>query len=269
MNQARNVIRNMVPDPIRSRLNSIHKVLIRDRLLDWYLSTRGRQSRKRLQSYKNRHQGQRCFIIGNGPSLRQTDLSLLHSDVTFGLNRIYLLFGENGFSTTYLVSVNELVIEQCASELAALPCPKFFSWRARSVIEFTPDTAFLFLRPGPAFGIDVTKGIWTGATVTYVAMQLAYYMGFQKVILIGVDHRFATKGKPHTTVLSQGDDLDHFDPRYFGKGFRWQLPDLDTSEVAYHLAKSQFERDGREIVDATIGGQLDIFPKVNYEGLFD
>jgi hypothetical protein len=269
MSQAKNAIRNIVPDPLWNRLGLMRRVLIQDRLLEWYLGTRGRQSRERLRSYKDRHLGERCFILGNGPSLRETDLSLLRNEATFGLNRIYLLFGKNGFSTTYLVSVNELVIQQCASELASLPCPKFFSWRARSYIEFTPSTAFLLLRRGPAFGVDVTKGIWTGTTVTYVAMQLAYYMGFQKVVLIGVDHSFTTKGKPHTTVLSKGDDLDHFDRRYFGKGFRWQLPDLDTSEVAYRVAKSQFQQDGREIVDATIGGQLDIFPKVKYKDLFD
>jgi hypothetical protein len=120
----------------------------------------------------------------------------------------------------------------------------------------------------PGFYTDVTNGVWAGATVTYVAMQLAYHMGFETVVLIGVDHSFATKGRPHAVVVSEGDDPNHFDPKYFGKGFRWQLPDLETSEVAYRMAKAQFERDGRRIVDATIGGKLQVFPKVDYEGLF-
>ena len=58
-------------------------------------------------------------------------------------------------------------------------------------------------------------------------------MGFEEVILIGVDHNFETKGKAKQTVISGGDDPNHFSPEYFGKGFRWQLPDLDTSEEAY------------------------------------
>jgi hypothetical protein len=99
-------------------------------------------------------------------------------------------------------------------------------------------------------------------------MQIAYYMGFQEVILIGVDHSFSTTGKPHATVTSQGDDPNHFAANYFGKGFRWQLPDLETSELAYRLAKEQFERAGREIVDATIGGKLQVFRKVDYLELF-
>ena len=105
--------------------------------------------------------------------------------------------------------------------------------------------------------------------MTYVALQLAYYMGFEQIILIGIDHNFSTKGRPNTTIESQGDDPDHFTSNYFGKGFRWQLPDLETSEHAYRMAKNAFTADGREILDATIGGQLTIFPKVNYDTLFD
>jgi hypothetical protein len=54
----------------------------------------------------------------------------------------------------------------------------------------------------------------------------------------------------------------------FGKGFRWQLPDLETSEIAYGMARSAFEADGRKVVDATVGGKLTVFPKVDYNSLF-
>jgi hypothetical protein len=99
-------------------------------------------------------------------------------------------------------------------------------------------------------------------------MQIAYYLGFLKVILLGVDHSFETKGEPHTIVVSEGDDSNHFDPHYFGKGFRWQLPDLETSEMAYRIAKDKFENANREIVDATINGKLQVFHKVDYQALF-
>jgi hypothetical protein len=116
--------------------------------------------------------------------------------------------------------------------------------------------------------VDACRPVWPGATVTFVAMQLAYHMGFDEVILLGVDHSFTTQGKPHTEVISQGDDPNHFAPNYFGKGFKWQLPDLETSEIAYKMARQAFEADGRKIMDATIGGKLTIFPKVDYDTLF-
>ena len=230
---------------------------------------RFRDSVRRMLALKDKHLGERCFILGNGPSLKKTDLSLLKDEVTFGLNRIYLLFDEMGFSTTYYVSVNSLFIHQCVHEIVQVPCPKFIHWRERDLVDFTADMIFFRTRGDPGFYTDLAEGVWVGATVTYVAMQVAHYLGFRKVILIGVDHSFETKGEPSTTIVSQGDDPDHFDPRYFGKGFRWQLPDLETSELAYRIARYQFERVKREIVDATIGGRLQVFRKVDYHALFD
>jgi hypothetical protein len=233
-----------------------------------------RQSIQRLVALKGQYRGERCFIIGNGPSLKNTDVSILNGEFTFGMNRIYLAFEEWGFQTSFLVSINDLVIEQCMNDFLALKMPRFFSWHSRKF--FPPDTyeresapTFLFTTyTGPKFATDVTGRLWEGATVTFACLQLAFHMGFEKVILIGVDHSFAAKGKPNTTVVSQGDDLSHFDPKYFGKGFRWQLPDLDTSEQGYWLARQAYEAAGREVVDATIGGQLRVFPKVAYDSLF-
>jgi hypothetical protein len=239
-----------------------------------YLHPWRRESIRRLRAWKDVHRGKRAFIIGNGPSLRNTDLTRLRDEITFGLNRIYLLFPELGFSTTYLVSINDLVIEQCAQELAALSLPRFFAWRSRR--HFWPLNLSLEQLPtflytsytGPRFSRDVSGRVWEGATVTNVALQLAFHMGFEQVILIGVDHSFTSKGEANKTVVSDGDDPNHFSPHYFGKGFRWQLPDLETSEIGYAMARKAYEQAGRQVLDATIGGKLTIFPKVDYDRLF-
>jgi hypothetical protein len=232
------------------------------------------ESIRRLAALKDIHRGERCFILGNGPSLRQTDLTRLRNEFTFGLNRIYLLFPELGFPTSYFVSTNDLVIEQCRDEILALPIPQFLTWRSRRL--FNPETCppshlltFLYTTyTGPRFARNASGRLWEGATVTFIALQLAYHMGFRQVNLIGVDHNFVTRGDANKTVTSEGDDPNHFAPDYFGKGFRWQLPDLETSERAYRLAKTAFESDGREIRDATIGGKLSVFKKVDYLSLF-
>lgn len=219
---------------------------------------------------KDIHKGRRCFIIGNGPSLQNTDLSLLKDEFTFGMNRIYLLFTELEFATTYYVAINTLVIEQCAQDIRALPLPKFVTWRGRKWMSGAKNTFFLdtdYTMPA-TFSKDVSGRIFEGSTVTYVAMQIAFHMGFEEVILIGVDHSFTTKGPPNVTVVSDGDDPDHFSGSYFGKGFRWQLPDLEASERAYQMAESAFRKSGRAILDATIGGKLTVFEKADYHKLF-
>jgi hypothetical protein len=241
-----------------------------------YLHPWRRTALERLAALKDIHTGRRAFIIGNGPSLKQTDLSKLAGEITFGMNRIYLMFPELGFSTTYLSVVNDLVIEQTASDLAAIQIPKFITWRSRRFFDpaqftgskYTNLPTFLYTTyDAPHFSPDVRWRVWEGATVTYVTIQLAFHMGFSEVILIGVDHNYTTAGLPNTTITSAGDDPNHFSSQYFGKGFRWQLPDLETSEIAYRMARKAYETAGRRIMDATIGGKLTIFEKVDYNKL--
>lgn len=231
----------------------------------WGWDVRHWVSAWRVGGYHNRYQGKSCVIIGNGPSLNQMDLSQLRDKLTFGLNRGYMLFDRIGAPTSFLVCVNALVLEQFGADIARQPVPKFLSWAGRDVVPFTRDTAFIRTSGAIDFSHDARHLLYEGNTVTYVAMQLAYYMGFETVILIGVDHNFSDKGTPHTTVTTQEGDANHFDPNYFGKGIKWQLPDLEGSERAYALAKQVFEADGRRIIDATLGGKLHIFPKMSLE----
>ena len=188
----------------------------------WRTSWDNWLSIKRFKSFRNKHHGERCFIVGNGPSLNVTDLTILRNEVTFGLNRIYLLFPQPNFKTNYYVSVNKLVIEQSAEDINKIDIPKFLSWHARHSIKFNDNTYFVrdsYTGLDLDFSKDPSRRIWEGATVTYVALQLAFYMGFQQVILIGVDHSFVSKGEPNKVIVSDGPDLNHFDSNYFGKDF--------------------------------------------------
>jgi hypothetical protein len=266
------IFKRLVPPPIRRRITAPY----------WWWHNRGKHqvampfdrrweaSQAKIVAFRNRHAGQRCFIIGNGPSLQHTDLSRLRHETTFGLNRIYLMFPKLGFQTSYFVAVNTLVVEQCANDIQALQMPRFITWRGRRWLKEASNIVYLDTdyTPPESFATDAAGRVFEGSTVTYVALQLAYHMGFDDVILVGVDHNFETQGPANVTVVSQGEDRDHFSPEYFGKGFRWQLPDLEASERAYRLAKRAFEADGRRVRDATVGGKLTIFPKVDYDDLF-
>ncbi len=263
-------IKNHLPKPLLSVGKEAYDGI--KRLKDipdaWFHPAR-RDSIRRLGTLQNRHSGERCFILGNGPSLKETDLSLLKNEFTFGLNRIYLAFPQMGFETSYYLCVNDLVVEQTSADIQALSMPRFVTTRALRWLHPEENLFFLYATyTGAKFARDIRYRMWEGATVTYMALQTAFYLGFEQVILIGVDHNFVTQGKPNETVVSEGEDPNHFNPGYFGKGFRWQLPDLDTSEQAYRLARKTYQSAGREVLDATIGGKLDVFPKVNYASLF-
>ena len=189
------------------------------------------------------------------------------------MNRIYLHFEIMGFLPTYYVAINQLVLEQFADEIKQLPIPKFLNWNKRSLFDSNiSDVMFLKTRLGisDSFQPNILEPIYSGGTVTFVAMQIAYFMGFQEVILIGVDHNFVDKGTPNKIEIRETNtDYNHFHPDYFPKGSRWQLPDLRRSELAYESARVAFESDGRQILDATVNGKCQVFPKVNFKSLFD
>ena len=226
----------------------------------------------RLGKYQNKHAGERCIIIANGPSLAKMDLSPLKKEITFGMNRIYLLFDKLDFFPNYYACVNEFVIDEFSHDIRLLPMPKFLNWNKRLLFDIT-DENIHFVRQSISikdfFGKDPRRPLASGGTVTYSALQIAYYMGFTEVILIGLDHSYKEKGTPNKLeVRSTEQDESHFHPNYFPKGVKWQLPDLLRSEVAYKLARDTYEADHRKIIDATIDGKCQIFQKEDFNSIF-
>lgn len=129
--------RERLPPPLWGRLAAAKRAATR--LPDdvaWHISAKGQKSRQRLRALRDKYLSERCFIIGNGPSLRETKMSLLANEYTFGLNRIYLLFDELGFTSTFHVVCNPLVVQQWAHEIAELqpsvrPTATRWSWPPR------------------------------------------------------------------------------------------------------------------------------------------
>lgn len=250
----------------RATLNPYRFALrvLRDRLL-WDFSIHSWVSRRKLRALRNKHAGQKAVIVCNGPSLNQTDLSLLKGIFTFGLNKINLLFERSEFRPSCIVSVNPFVIEQNKTFFAGTPIPLFLDSAATKLVPARDNMIFLNGCSEPRLARDCSISVQQGFTVTVVAMQLAYHMGFTNVSLIGCDHSFAGSGQSNEVVRSGKEDANHFDPRYFSGGQKWQMPDLLGSEYFYKLAQESFEADGRRLVNCTVGGQLKIFPRITLE----
>ena len=104
-------------------------------------------------------------------------------------------------------------------------------------------------------------------------LQLAYYLGASKIYLIGFDHNYAppsaqdnVKGSVITSAVA---DVNHFDARYFGAGYRWHDPNIERMERAYLCAKRFLDAKGVQVFNATHGGALEVFPRVDYDLLFE
>jgi len=243
--------------------------MVGSRLL-WDLDPESWASRRRLRGWRDRHRGEKAVILCNGPSLLKCDFDQLDGVFTFGLNKINLLFEQREFRPDCIVSVNALVLEQNADFYQATDLPLFLGSVARQRRLVSPRPNVAFLHSGPAgFARDCSVSICEGFTVTYVALQLAFHMGFREVALVGADHTFATRGPANQAVESGARDESHFDPNYFAGGQKWQLPDLFESEVAYMRARKTYEAFGRRVVNATVGGELEVFERQSLEDFVD
>ena len=229
----------------------------------WDTSPQSWRSRRLVRSWRDRYQGQKAVILCNGPSLLKTDLGLLKDTFCFGLNKINLLFETSEFRPNCIVSVNPYVIEQNADFYNETGLPLFLDSVGARRRLIKPRDNVVFLHSGPqGFARDCSMSVNQGHTVTYVALQLAFHMGFREVAIIGADHNFATKGPANKLVESGEKDESHFDPRYFSGGVPWQLPDLFQSEVAYTQARDVYAAFGGRVVNATEGGRLEIFERM-------
>lgn len=233
---------------------------------------------KRLLSFKDRHKGQRVFIIGNGPSLNKTDLSLLKDEVTIGCNGLFLIYDKMGFLPTYYTVEDTLVAEDRADVINRMHgTTKVFPSDLKYCLMPDEDTVYInFIRPGyknfPQFSEEFASHVYWGGTVTFLNIQLAWYLGSREVYLVGVDHSYQgakeEDEKEKFTVTSRTSDVDHFHPDYFGPGFRYHDPNVERMEQGYVKAKEIFDKNGRRIYNATAGGKLEVYERADYNSLF-
>lgn len=220
----------------------------------------------RLQRFKNRHKGEEMVLICNGPSLNRTNFNLIRKRHIMGLNKIFLGFNKFKIYPKYYVAVNQKVIEQSKEQIEKLNCIKFMPPQEdRSILNESALSYWIKADlPPMGFSTDLALGVHQGWTVTHVGLQIAYYMGFDRVVIVGMDHRYRFQGIPNELEVLNGPDPNHFTEGYF-QDCAWNNPDLRQSEEAYRIARYTYEAAGRAIIDCTIEGACEVFEKRSLE----
>jgi len=238
-------------------------------------------SLERLMELKDKHRGQKCIIIGNGPSLNKTDFELLRGVATFGVNGIFYADERLPEPLSFYVVEDTKVFEENTEAVLAYGRERAGTFLLPTL--YSPklgenDSPILFRMNGgfyrkddpsfcrPRFSTNAAEALYCGQSVTIINLQLAYWMGFSEVGLIGMDFSYAVPQGTQVSGIhytSAGDDPNHFDPRYFGAGKTWKDPQLHRVLANYQLAKAIFESDGRRIVNCTVGGALEAFDRVD------
>ena len=111
--------------------------------------------------------------------------------------------------------------------------------------------------------------IYWGGTVAYTAMQMAVYMGFKEIYLIGVDHNFRVSQDSNGNIKVDNSVKDYFCDNYNSDKDELYIPNLNNSTKAYMAAKKYCDEHDVTIYNATRGGKLEVFERVDFDKLFD
>lgn len=218
------------------------------------------ESAERIDQLAATRTSDTCVIVGNGPSLNATRLDLLEGQDVF-ITNYAILSKKLRKLAKYLCVTNYLVAEQGAHALNTLEgIHKILPYWLSYCILPTPETHYVRSVGVEEFGADIRENISWRSSVSFFTMQIAFALGYRKVVLVGFDHSYRQPEllEEGSVIRQKDDDPNHFDHRYF-KGKVWQAADPAKMEAVYRLAKDAFEADGREIVNCTEGGKLDIF----------
>jgi len=236
---------------------------------------------RKIAALKDTHLGRRCFIIGNGPSLKIKDLDRLRKEITFASNKIYLAFDQTTWRPTYYSVYDILVAENNKSNIDKLNLYKIFGENIRPY--FNKNSA-IWLRGLKVpivndeyecrFSTNSLEGGYGGWTVIYLQMQLAFYMGIREIYLIGVDFSFEI---PKSTgercasgkIIKHQGETNHFHPEYRKPGETWTMPLLDLQYKAFVNAKKTIGSHGGKIFNASRKTALDVFPHVDFDSIFN
>lgn len=237
-------------------------------------SARKKKSKDILESVHNKYVGKRCFILGNGPSLTPEDLDKLKGEITFASNRIYKIFDKTDWRPTYYGMLDEAVGKTpgLAEEVSKLKCIKFL--RKEGFLTYRNikgDTCYIkswwnrkYL-DDPQFSEDLTKGVYTIATVTYMLIELARWMGFSEMYLLGMDNRYKFGMTRDGKVFRNEGVCSYFGEEMKNEPLPQTAPATWEMDVAYEYAEKYSREHGFRIYNATRGGFLEKFERVNLD----
>lgn len=230
-----------------------------------------------LAEYKDIHKGKRIWLIGNGPSMNLADLEKLHEhhEICIACNNIYKIYDKTSWRADYLMMIDPLIVQGATKDLLNIPgdiivsdgcnmvygVPHYGSLKYIHIINYCDDKGH------PKFSEDVCMGTYGGGTVIYsVGLHLAAYMGASEIYLIGVDNTYtANFTDPQNHFIE--DYLDAEDKKRY-ENARYELHNKGRVDLAYEKAELHSRKKGFRIYNASRGGAVEAFERVDFDSLF-
>ena len=231
---------------------------------------------KKIKSLKGAFAGKRLFIVGNGPSLTVEDLEKLKGEYTFAANGIINMYGKTSWRPTFFIISDVLAMENLFKNLPSSEAEySFFKLDYKKYLEkgkeknpilYRSRSAFFDNYP-PNFSEDPSRCVYCSATVSYLSLQLAFYFGFTDIYLLGMDHTYPLQRTKKGLQLRSVSNHCYQEPRKDGD--ECYFAGLDVVEDSFVYCKGIAEKRGIRVYNATRGGELEIFERIDFDSLFD
>ena len=259
---------------------------LRSHLMVKSLTQEERAILRKNRALNNRHAGERCFILATGPSIKKQDLKLLRGETCIALSNFFVHQDYRVVKPSYYCvagyhqPISKTAWTEWLGEMAAATdnAVMFFSLNDREDIERNG----LFSRREIHYlqyanwskisggKLDITRSVPSPQSVTIMALEVALYMGFKNIYLLGCDHDW----------MLHLDTSQHFyeenQHAFVRAGYdEWAGVDLELQCQSYVRLWQRYKELGQiargksiNIFNATAGGLLDVFPRIRYESLF-
>ncbi|MBY0145904.1 6-hydroxymethylpterin diphosphokinase MptE-like protein [Neobacillus niacini] len=221
---------------------------------------------------KNKYKGESCFIIGNGPSLKPEDLERLKGEITFASNKIYKIFNKTTWRPTFFMVVDPIVLEENVKDINLVEAKTKFTLKAYKN-SFNADIYFnnnLYKNKRGTFSTNIMESLYSSGTVSFHLLQIAHYMGFSEVFLIGHDYNFKgaiSKTKDLSFLKKEDNSQIYFSEDYIRKDEKKAGQAPEEMYDGMEKAKIVYENSGRNIYNATRVTYLDVFEQKNFDEL--
>lgn len=219
---------------------------------------------EKIKEFEGIYKGKRCFIVCTGPSLTVDDLNKLKNDITFSMNSIFKIFSSTSWRPDYYFFTDSTVYEKLQDSIdlsqykyAFFNCNlcKNFGVTSKNLVPLPVYSNYIWYKE--EFKIDFSDNpyaiVYEGHTVTYLALQMVAYMGFNEIYLLGCD-------------CSYGGEKKHFSDGDYETVF--EDKQQERLIASFKAAKEYADEHGIKIYNATRGGKLEVFERVDFDSLF-
>lgn len=211
--------------------------------------------------FKNCHEGERCFILGNGPSLREVDLSSLSDEVVFSVNNFsrvknfkeakinYHLWADEAFfemrednkmDHEELMYNYKAIAEEAPCCFVPLVGKRYIEDnKLDKILDINYFDIFEWVKEGRRIICDLDKQITGFTTVVQYAIVIAIYMGFKEIYLLGCDSTNIIAMLNIIMNVENKDihayDVDDAKERYHELLKKWTMTDLFGDQYTFFL----------------------------------